>query len=340
MKNLNLKRALAYLAVAALAGGSFSVHAVDGVTLIDQSRALAGGVTPGDLPGFPITLSRAGSYRLAGNLTVSDANTTAIEVTAGNVTVDLNGFEVRGPVSCLFPPTSCSPLGTGKGVNGATRVTNGSVTGMGSVGVNAGTVTDVFASQNGDSGVQCHVCARIHSHRNFGQGIVSSDPGSTVVNSVASQNGLTGIYSVGSIASSTAFQNGGRNGPLNEGFRVINGSITGSTATNNTGVGIYASNSNVSGNSITYNAVGGLFLTEARASDNQVTNNVSWGVAASYSVIFGNNISLNAGVGLAISGGSNAYGSNMMKDNSGGNISGAGGNVQVGTNVCGSGLCP
>jgi hypothetical protein len=37
--------------------------------LIDQNRALAGNVTPGDNPGFPVTLSLPGSYRLSGNLT-------------------------------------------------------------------------------------------------------------------------------------------------------------------------------------------------------------------------------------------------------------------------------
>jgi hypothetical protein len=42
--------------------------AVDGVIEINQSRALAGGVTPGDAPGFPVTISARGSYRLTGNL--------------------------------------------------------------------------------------------------------------------------------------------------------------------------------------------------------------------------------------------------------------------------------
>lgn len=40
----------------------------DGVILINQSRALAGGVTSGDTPGFPVTISQAGSYPLTGNL--------------------------------------------------------------------------------------------------------------------------------------------------------------------------------------------------------------------------------------------------------------------------------
>src|SRR5947199_6672479 len=93
-----------------IAGLSCNLFAVDGVVLIDQNRALAGGVTPGDAPGFPVTISLAGSYRLSGNLTVPNANTTAISITSDNVTIDLNGFSIIGPTVCMgFPVTSCSP---------------------------------------------------------------------------------------------------------------------------------------------------------------------------------------------------------------------------------------
>jgi hypothetical protein len=90
-----------------------AAEAVDGVVLIDQSKANAGNVTPGDAPGFPVTLSRAGSYRLSGNLVISSLGT-AIEITAEHVTLDLNGFTIQGgadrcaasprPVWCLLPP--------------------------------------------------------------------------------------------------------------------------------------------------------------------------------------------------------------------------------------------
>src|SRR5271156_5439677 len=48
--------------------------AVDGVIEINQASAKAGGVTPGDTPLFPVTLSQPGSYRLTGNLDVTDAS--------------------------------------------------------------------------------------------------------------------------------------------------------------------------------------------------------------------------------------------------------------------------
>ena len=71
--------------------------AVDGVILIDQSRALAGNITPGDTPGFPITISQSGSYRLSSNLSVP-SGFNAIVLTAANVTIDLNGFTITTPV--------------------------------------------------------------------------------------------------------------------------------------------------------------------------------------------------------------------------------------------------
>jgi len=42
--------------------------AVDGVIEINQAKAKAGAVTAGDTPGFPVTISAAGSYRLTGDL--------------------------------------------------------------------------------------------------------------------------------------------------------------------------------------------------------------------------------------------------------------------------------
>ena len=35
---------------------------------IDQDKAVAGGITPGDGPGFPITLTQPGRYVLTSNL--------------------------------------------------------------------------------------------------------------------------------------------------------------------------------------------------------------------------------------------------------------------------------
>ena len=67
--------------------------AVDGEILIDQAKVNAGGITPGDEPGFPATLRRSGRYKLTGNLAVP-AGKNGIEVTQHEITIDLNGFTI------------------------------------------------------------------------------------------------------------------------------------------------------------------------------------------------------------------------------------------------------
>jgi hypothetical protein len=70
------------------------------VVNISQAKALAGGVTPGDAPGFPVTISQPGSYKLTGNLTVTDPAVADIHITSPHVTLDLGGFLVKGPNQC------------------------------------------------------------------------------------------------------------------------------------------------------------------------------------------------------------------------------------------------
>jgi hypothetical protein len=122
---------------AALPGTAF---AVDGQIAITQAKAMAGGVTPGDAPGFPVSINQPGSYVLSGNLTVPDANTDAIAINASHVTIDLNGFAILGPTDCsggLFP---CAGSGSGLGINTDgvrfnVTVRNGTIQGMGGTGI-------------------------------------------------------------------------------------------------------------------------------------------------------------------------------------------------------------
>ena len=157
------------LVAATLLGGmAMPTSAVDGTILIDQNKAMAGNVTPGDTPGFPVLINLPGSYRLAGNLTVPDANTTAIVIAADHVTIDLNGFAILGPVNCTggFP---CTPVGTqpAYGVQAGSdtpaksyyniTVRNGTIQGMGSDGVHllgdSIRVEDLHVRSNGLSGI-------------------------------------------------------------------------------------------------------------------------------------------------------------------------------------------
>ena len=69
--------------------------AADSEIVISQESAMAGNVTPGDEPGFPVTISAPGHYRLAGSLTPG-AGTDGIVIKADNVTLDLAGFALAG----------------------------------------------------------------------------------------------------------------------------------------------------------------------------------------------------------------------------------------------------
>jgi hypothetical protein len=141
-----------------------NAFAVDGTVLIDQTRALAGNVTPGDSPGFPVTISRPGSYRLSSNLNVP-ADAAGIVLFASGVTIDFNGFQMIG-----------SGAGTGISALQARRgivIRNGSVTnfekgidikGMGN------DVRDITAFGNTLVGLEIGSSATVSGNRVFSNG--------------------------------------------------------------------------------------------------------------------------------------------------------------------------
>jgi parallel beta-helix repeat protein len=213
----------------------FCAFAVDGVVLINQSTVMAAG-------GFPYVISQAGSYRLSGNLTVPDANTTAISVNADNVTIDLNGFSIIGPTVCVGTPvTSCSPTGSGVGVNGNLHrnitVVNGTVRGMGQDGLAGGS--------GGSSGV--HV-EKMHADSNGRDGI---------------------IVSYGTVIGNTVTGNG------REGISADHSTVSGNTVTGNHFEGISVSSSTVSGNTSSFNGSYGIAANcPSSIVGNTATNNI------------------------------------------------------------------
>ncbi|WP_349740957.1 hypothetical protein [Roseateles cavernae] len=106
-------------------------------TLLDHNRAMSGNATPGDAPGYPITLSQPGHYVLKSNLNVPDGLSGILIQTEG-VTLDLNGFTIKGSRSCSFNNSSyivsCSAAGGVRGVDSSshinTTVRNGHVRGF------------------------------------------------------------------------------------------------------------------------------------------------------------------------------------------------------------------
>lgn len=123
----------------ACALAAWSVGALAQVITIDQAKALAGGVTPGDTPGFPVTLSQPGSYRLNGPLS-SPESTTGVFVTAPNVMLDLNGFTISGArcgsVRCRIG-NNPSVTGVLFQAHGAAAIINGTVDAFEGNGVSA-----------------------------------------------------------------------------------------------------------------------------------------------------------------------------------------------------------
>ena len=102
-----------------------TVFAVDGVVLINQATRQRD-VTPGDTAGFPVTISQPGSYKLSSNLTIADPFGTVIQITADDVTLDLNGFTIQGPSVCNG--------------HGSTATTTCTVSNTESTGIDAGTL--------------------------------------------------------------------------------------------------------------------------------------------------------------------------------------------------------
>lgn len=211
---MNRPLSLVVAAVALLAAACASAQ-----TTLNQSKATAGGITSGDAPGFPIEITRSGSYRLTGNLTVP-AGAFGIIVEADDVTIDLNGFTIRGPVECTT--LSCNVSSTpSRGIaqvdffqgmsvyNGTVRgfdvgiVTNrrGNVRDVhvshnlsyGLIALEGSVVEGVVASLNRNGGIYARrgVVSRSQAHRNLGHGFVLS--GSQLLDSQATNNGAYGL---------------------------------------------------------------------------------------------------------------------------------------------------
>jgi hypothetical protein len=255
-------------------------RAVDGTKLISQNNALAGNVTPGDAPGFPVTISVRGSYVLSSNLTVPDENTTAIEIVADDVTLDLNGFTVQGPTVCDAPPPTfqfaCAQTGTGIGIDAHTRnqttVANGVVRGMGGIGMTVGNNARV---------------ERVHTASNGSIGITTGE-NSTVTGNTVRFNGGGGISTSLSctVSGNSAMVNGGA------GISVEFGStVSGNSAVANSGHGIVAGQGSiVSGNSAAGNGGAGLNLSVHSGYTQNVMSVNGSGTVVGFGVSLGQNL--------------------------------------------------
>jgi hypothetical protein len=213
-----LKTAAAVLVSAAFMF-SAPAFAVDGVVLINQSTVLAAG-------GFPYKITQPGSYKLSGNLVVA-SSTDGIDILTSNVTLDLNGFTISGPVTCNGYGSSLSCTGTGGNgiyapapgnapVNQTIR--NGSVVGF-EYGVSVdsnGLVEEIHATGNSNSGIYAIdslLRRNITSYNVYG----IQEYRSTVTENVASWNLASGLVVTGGIYGGNTFEGNGES-PVRPGF--------------------------------------------------------------------------------------------------------------------------
>jgi hypothetical protein len=357
------------LLAALLAGAA---RGADGVIEINQQRAAAGEVTAGDGPGFPVTLSEAGSYRLTGDLTVASETEDAIEITADHVTVDLAGFVVSGPAT---------PNVTNEGI---------SMSGRTNVEIREGTLRGfVYGIRDSSSEARGHrvIGVRVLDNRYYGiyfgghsnlvrdslmagsqRDGVYAGYASTLLRNTAHGNGQTGIDAgVGStLIGNVAYDNNGAGiyaGPgctlsRNAAFRNASGGIwagsyfTGASALHAnaayengaTGIGTSAGSA-LTANSVYDNGGPGISAGPGCAvSGNHVYSNGGDGVVLTYrGVAVGNTAASNSGYGL------NAdpadplpvrfgYAVNVVSGNTAGEVRGG---IEIGDNLCGNDTsCP
>jgi len=169
-----------------------------------------------------VTISQPGSYRFSGNLTVPDANTNGIVITANHVTIDFNGFSILGPTVCNGSPTvtGCSPSGSGNGVSSPASnyitLMKGGIHGMGYEAVllpgSGQHVERMLIDSNGSTGIDVGAGSTvINNIANFNNGIGINVVGSTFTGNSTVGNRIVGIGATcpSTIIGNTAVNNGG-----------------------------------------------------------------------------------------------------------------------------------
>ncbi|MEZ4291229.1 MAG: hypothetical protein R3E53_12125 [Myxococcota bacterium] len=181
----------------ALLLGAASAGAVDGVIELNVAAIQAGGITPGDAPGFPATLSREGRYRLTGSLVLTSRATSILEVTADRVDVDLNGFTL-GYCTVTFFCFSGSANGIDAGTADFLRVGNGVVRGAGGDCIDAGNhaVVEDLIVEGCNSGIRVGENARIQrvSVANSTSNGIVIYPGGLLSDSSVTGSGFSGVH--------------------------------------------------------------------------------------------------------------------------------------------------
>jgi hypothetical protein len=280
---MRLRRVTAGFGLAGLACAAPAL-AVDGAREINQVCATSTGCFAGDSAGFPVTINQSGAYRLTSNLVLTGPHDVGISMATSEISIDLNGFEIRGVTECPDGP-GCTNTGTGKGIVPTSSflhghsVRNGSVSGMGLYGVEIGQhgeVKDVRANHNGGYGIVTGVGSVVMGcavGRN-GQGGISASSESLVADNVVmlTKGSGAGISGGGdAVIRGNSVNNGSGDGI----FAAAGSLVTGNTASSNFGDGIEADfASRVSGNVVLFNSGFGLNLPNSGIHKSGYSDNV------------------------------------------------------------------
>lgn len=193
----------------------------------------------------PITIDEPGSYHLLENIR-GLANFDAIQITASDVTLDLNGFGV------VAHPFVDSPVGIRIGINGSpverVAVMNGSVSGFDDTGIDgefaAAVLIESVRVTDCEDGIEVRNGSQVRrsvANDNEVRGIQVSF-GSLATGCTARGNGFDGLQAFRSIIRDSTSSNN------NRGFFASEGSLIDCIATGNDSTGITAtSNSFVNG---------------------------------------------------------------------------------------------
>ena len=267
--------------------------AVDGTVLINQSTSVNGLPSCGS-SGFPIFICQSGSYRLSGDLILPNANTTAVVIAASNVTLDLNGFSISGPVTCTpgTSPLQCSASGSGEGITSGGHqlrnitIENGTVQGMGfggidMVSVRGLVVRDMHVESIGPG--TSPNCVPPINPSNCGVGILVQLSEAIVARCTVETSAGDGI--LGGMVTFSAVANNGGNG-IHDAAGVADSEVSAN------GLAGISNSSNVKDNTISGNIGFGL-IGVAGYSGNILVNNLGGTVSASTSL--GGNLCNGAG---------------------------------------------
>jgi hypothetical protein len=220
---------------------SASALAADGPVIITQAKALAGNVTPGDAPGFPVSITASGSYRLGSNLDVP-AGRNGIVVTNFNVSIDLDGFALNA-----------GNAARDRAVNGI--VATGTETAI--LSIRNGTIMTFTESGIRAPGIKFAAFNDLQVIANGADGIVAGD-WARVMNSTVAGNAGWGIRcgAFCNIQSSVIASN------VKGGISIKIGNVVGNVIANNPGGGIIAGEAGAGNNTFWIN--GGADRVETR----------------------------------------------------------------------------